>query len=125
MAASSTHTPLPAPLPELPSEDPLTPRQWETLFAICDVVIPSIKGVGVDGSQDSASAANGEYRQAFEQIQNSLPLSTSGSDVITREYLEETPSAIPAFREAVVRLFTYQLAYSEKRQLLIILHVLG
>lgn len=110
-----------SPLPP-PTGDPLSPEQWVTLLAFADAVVPSIApSVTATPATQLAVDAN-DYATALAQVQQ-----LAGPDVepnLSAEYLAETPSACPGFRENIHRLMAQYIPADTRKQLLMVLNVL-
>ncbi|EFR04255.1 fatty alcohol oxidase [Nannizzia gypsea CBS 118893] len=109
MASTVQATPLPpAPRPE----DLLSPAQWETLLAVADTVIPSVKCADSANSTSSSpsyasSSSHLVSRSRFDDLVSSLrPESVEDEPAAARaaaQYLDESASSIPGFKESLCR----------------------
>ncbi|KAF7553326.1 hypothetical protein G7Z17_g3721 [Cylindrodendrum hubeiense] len=114
MSATDASIPLDAPLAVLPSADDLSQAQWDILLAICDAMIPSV--------QTSSNSRDLNNTQTIT-TSNTQPFKTQ--DIITQNYLQEIPSAIPEFRELLRRTLFTGLSSTDKTQLLRVLNLLS
>jgi hypothetical protein len=115
-------SPKAAPLPPLPTDDPLTAAQWKTLFAITDAIIPSIKPMAIARTKTEIPATENEYTSAISMLKRLSP-EANGEDV-AKQYLEERASSNPAFRESLWRLVACYMPMSTKKELLLVMNIL-
>ncbi|EYE98796.1 putative long chain fatty alcohol oxidase [Aspergillus ruber CBS 135680] len=101
--AVSTYTPLDAPVPPVPTAEIFSKPQWQTLLALADTVIPSIKAREGPHSSNDKVVSSSEVNKAVAALAASIP-GPDANQVAVR-YLEERPSANPDFRNAIQRLF--------------------
>lgn len=110
-----------SPLP-LPGDDPLSPAQWATLLAFADAVVPSIApSASANPTTQLATGAN-DYATTLAHVQQ-----LAGPDVaaeLPAQYLAESPSASPAFRENIHRLMAQYIPADVRKQLLAVFDVL-
>ncbi|PYH41112.1 long-chain fatty alcohol dehydrogenase [Aspergillus saccharolyticus JOP 1030-1] len=105
-AETTGYTPREVAIPLLPTAQVLTDLHWETLLALADAVIPSIR---VAAGKDHASStthyavAEAELASAITTVSATIPVSQPSTDV-ARAYLDESPSSLPQFREGLQRL---------------------
>lgn len=92
--------PLDSPLPPPIEGDVLTESQWETLMAIADTIIPFIE-VSSTPSLNKVAVQASEYEAATEKLKKSLATDTNPE--LPRKYMEENPSSLPGFRQALQR----------------------
>lgn len=124
MAESSTGpvTIKDSPLPPLAGEDPLSPAQWTTLLAFADAVVPSIAPSTIAKPSTQLAVDANTYATTLAGVQQ-----LAGPDVdpqLSAEYLAETPSACPAFRDNIRRLMAQYIPADVRKQLLMALNVL-
>jgi len=100
---TSPVTPKASPLPPVSTTDPLTPSQWRTLLALADTVIPSIVPETTANSSEELGVPETVYSSALTTIETTFHHGQTKE--LAREYLNERPSQIPAFRELIHRLF--------------------
>ncbi|KAH6983894.1 hypothetical protein EDB80DRAFT_824305 [Ilyonectria destructans] len=118
MSVANASVPLDAPLAPFSTEFDLNQSQWDTLLSICDAIIPSV--------QTSKLAAPDAPTQHDPANQNLVAASTSQpQESLTQEYLHETPSAIPEFRQILRRILLVDIPTSNRNQLLGVLSFLG
>lgn len=100
----ASYTPLTAPLPPLNTAQIFTDQQWQTLLALADTVIPTIRAREAPHSSSDKVVAASELDKAVASLTDSIP----GPDAkqLAIRYLEERPSANPLFKEAIQRLFS-------------------
>jgi hypothetical protein len=100
---SSVYTPLDAPVPPVPAAEVFSEIQWQTLLALADTAIPSIKAREEPHSSNDKLLPSSELEKAVSTLAANIP----GPDAkqIAVRYLEERPSANPQFRDAIQRLF--------------------
>ncbi|GME25144.1 Glucose-methanol-choline oxidoreductase [Neofusicoccum parvum] len=111
-----------SPLPPLAGENPLSPAQWTTLLAFADAVVPSIAPSATAAPATQLAVDANDYATALANVQH-----LAGPDVdpdLSAEYLAETPSACPAFRENIHRLMAQHIPVDVRKQLLMVLNVL-
>jgi hypothetical protein len=119
--STQTVSPKAVPLPPLPSEDPFTPAQWNTLLAITDTVIPTVKPIATANAQTEVAATDNEYATAISTLKGR---SSEGSEAIATQYLHERPSSIPEFREALQRLFGRSMPHDVRKKMGMLLNIL-
>jgi hypothetical protein len=115
-------SPKAAPLPPLPSEDPLTAAQWKTLFAITDAIIPSIQPIAIARTKTEIPATEYEYSNAINTLKKLSP--EANGDEVAKQYLEESASSHPGFKENLWRLVACYMPQSTKKELLMVLNIL-
>lgn len=110
-----------APLPPLPSKDPLSAEQWGIFSAIADAVTPSFTP-----SKGNRLLQHPLRREVFDgaakRIQTLARLDASNADLATA-YLGES-STQPEFREHFTRLITFFMSETSRNGLLFILNAL-
>ncbi|ORY16385.1 hypothetical protein BCR34DRAFT_445943, partial [Clohesyomyces aquaticus] len=121
--STASISPKATPLPPLPSEDPLTPAQWETFLAIADAIIPAIKPIATTNTETEIPANPNEYSAAISTL-NGLSADSDG-EVLIKQYLEENVSSNPAFREGIQRLIAVYMPQSTRKELAMILNILN
>lgn len=84
---------LPSPLPQLSEGNIFTKEQWDILFSIMEVVLPSL-------SEDSGIPAS-QIDEAVSELLRYLP--ENATEEAARAYLSDSPTKNPAFREIVHR----------------------
>ena len=113
--------PLSAALPPSKEGEVLTESQWVTLMAIADTVIPSIHA-STDQSPSQFGIQSSEYTTSTNTIKRGIP--NKQSPDIARQYLEERPSSIPAFKDHVQRLLADHLREDAQKGIRVILSAL-
>ncbi|KAL0259586.1 hypothetical protein SLS55_005323 [Diplodia seriata] len=111
-----------SPLPLL-GDDPLSPAQWATLLAFADAVVPSIAPSATANPASQLAIGANDYATRLANVQQ-----LAGPDVapeLSAQYLAETPSACPAFRENIQRLMAQYIPADVRKQLLAIFGVLN
>jgi hypothetical protein len=93
--------PLESPLPPPPDGDCLTDAQWTTLIAIADTVVPSVV-VSSEQVLNKLSIPSTEYATAVEKLE--ALISGPGEVGVVQTYLEESPSALPGFKQLLHRI---------------------
>ncbi|KAL8628457.1 hypothetical protein Q9189_005867, partial [Teloschistes chrysophthalmus] len=94
--------PLDSPLPPPPEGDVFTESQWATLLAIADTIVPAIEASSTH-SIDNLSIQSSEYTTAVQGIQSVVP--GNASPDVVQNYLAESASAAPGFKELIHRTF--------------------
>jgi hypothetical protein len=117
-------SPKAAPLPPLPSEDPLTPEQWKTLLAIADAVVPAVKPMSLANAKTEVAITDNEYSTAVGALIALVPESDPDAHVAAKDYLAENASSSPEFQLELQRMFAMYMPQSTKKQLGMILNVL-
>ena len=120
------------PIPPLPAsldQETLTEAQWATLSAICEAVVPSIRS---GHPSDKGSAHNASYHVvSAEDLERTKAVirQTTKPDAAERtledDYLCESPTSYPAFKEAVFRFIGRFIDQDSKNGLLFILNALS
>ena len=113
--------PLATPLPPPKDGQVLTDSQWTTLMAIADTVIPSVQ-VSTEQSPTQFVIQASDYTTSTEIIKKAVP--TKDSAEKARQYLNERPSSIPDFREAISRLLSDHLRDDAQKGIRVILSAL-
>lgn len=119
---SETVSPKAAALPPLPVQDPLTPEQWRTLFAITDTVIPSIQSSSAGHAKGVLSVAGNEYAAAVTRLKTLAP--SNEEETLAETYLADRASSNPAFRDALHRFFGFYAPQKVKNELQLVLNIL-
>lgn len=101
--AASICTPLDAPIPPVPTAEVFSEKQWQTLLALADTVIPCIKAYDGSHSHSYKAIPSSEMDEAVSTLAARIP--TPDARQVAKRYLEECPSTNPRFRDAVQRLF--------------------
>ncbi|KAF2087050.1 long-chain fatty alcohol dehydrogenase [Saccharata proteae CBS 121410] len=108
-------------LPALPV-DPFTPSQWRTLLALAEAVVPAVAPRAIARSAN-LSVDDTRYSTALTAVQQ-----LAGPDVepdLAASFLAESPVSHPAFRESLHRMFGQYMPEANKRQISMILTLLG
>lgn len=121
MAASQgVFEPTEAPLSPLPEQDPLTPAQWQTLLALADAVIPSIKPASAESLSDrDVSVDGGKYEKACVELWRE-----DMDHDLAETYLLEAASNNQGFKDGLYRLFALYMPQDARNQLLTVLNIL-
>lgn len=93
--------PVESPLPPPPDGECLTNAQWTTFIAIADTVVPSIV-VSSEQVPNKLSISSTEYAATVKKLK--ALISDSGEADLIQPYLEESPSALPRFKELLHRI---------------------
>lgn len=109
----TSYTPLEAPVPPLPEDDVFTELQWKTLLSLADAVIPSIAAAGAAKSPNQKTVPSAEIESALSTLQETIEGPNAGR--LARQYLEESASSVPLFKESLHRVFG-QYIYQEARK---------
>lgn len=99
--------PLDSPLPPPLEGDVLTESQWETLMAIGDTLIPFVEVASTTPSFNKISVKRSEYAAAIETLKR--PLADQTDLKVPQQYLEEHPSSLPGFKQALHRILRENL----------------
>lgn len=101
--------------PTLPEAPPFNDQHWKTLCSLADAIIPCVN------DKSGPNEGEGHFQPAYSVV-------TRPSDVgdeLAREYLAETPSLIPEFKDALARIVFDGINATQRRELFLILSVLG
>lgn len=109
--------PLPIPLRSLPVSDILSPEQWETLLSIADTIIPSCT---VDKTSDPTESQAVDQAIAKIASYDSEPRAVD----LVKQYLEESPSKMPKFREALEKTLILFVPQDKRKALSMVLSAL-
>ncbi|KAF2148536.1 long-chain fatty alcohol dehydrogenase [Myriangium duriaei CBS 260.36] len=119
---------LPVPASPVP-EDALTEAQWATLSAFCEAIIPSIRS---DHPSDRGSRHNAAYQivsaEDIERTKADIRMTTkpdATESTLEDDYLRESPSSYPAFKEAVFRFIGRFVDQDNRNNLLFVLNALS
>ncbi|KAI9689278.1 MAG: hypothetical protein M1820_010162 [Bogoriella megaspora] len=113
----------PAPLPPLPKDDPLTSDQWQTLLALADAMISSIKPASTAKALTDQILPDTQYSETVNVIRSSI--SEKVDDDLLKQYLVECPSSISAFKSNVHRLMAEYIPVDSRTQMLYVLSALN
>ncbi|KAH7134024.1 hypothetical protein EDB81DRAFT_89512 [Dactylonectria macrodidyma] len=122
MSVISALVPLDAPLAPFSTVEDLNQSQWDTLLSICDAIIPSIQAsrpAEFTGNPDAST------KHDFNDHNAVVTSASPRQKNLTPEYLHETPSTIPAFRQVLRRILLVEIPASNRNQLLGVLSFLG
>lgn len=115
-----SYVPLDVPTPPIPETQVFSELQWKTLLSLADTVIPSIR-----------SSGNTKSTKVIPASQLNAAVSTLASDIhgpdsvqTATQYLEQSASSNPAFRETVQRLLATFVHQEGKDGLSLILNIL-
>ncbi|KAI5285510.1 hypothetical protein KEM54_000513 [Ascosphaera aggregata] len=100
-----------------------TASQWQTLLALADTAIPSIQPRRSARHSEHLVLDNEQYDVISGEIQTSV-IHTSDQN-LTKEYLGECPSGIPAFNEAMRRQLCLWTPRDNVKQLSMVLTALS
>ncbi|EOA85119.1 hypothetical protein ACJQWK_06557 [Exserohilum turcicum] len=117
-------SPKATPLRPLPSEDPLTPEQWNTLLAVADAIIPAITPASAAKPDSEQPAADTDYAAAVSTLRARIPESDADAESTAKGYLADVPSQHPAFRAELQRIFAVYMPVSQRNELLMVLSAL-
>ncbi|KAF1935199.1 long chain fatty alcohol oxidase [Clathrospora elynae] len=118
-------SPKATPLPPLPSEDPLTPAQWKTLFTITDAIIPAIKPMSTVKAQTEIAVTDTGYSTAVSKLRALTPKDDPDAKAAAKEYLDDYASKDPAFRLELQRVFAMYMPHNQRKELRMLLNVLN
>lgn len=97
---------LDSPLPPTPPGDTLlTPTQWATLLAIADTIIPSVKPRSSANPALDRVVEDTEFNSISDGLQSSVNGENSTGELV-QNFLNETPSSVPQFQEAICRIIS-------------------
>lgn len=122
MAATAGYTPLDAPLFPCHEDPVFTDLQWESLLSLCDVVIPALTTEKKPKKPYQKTITAEEYDSAFKSITETLK--TPDAAQTARQFLEESVSSNPLFKEALRRAFSLDIPQDSKNGLSLILTAL-
>ncbi|OAP56183.1 hypothetical protein AYL99_09362 [Fonsecaea erecta] len=103
---------LPAPLPPAPETEVFTEEQWDTLFSILEVFVPSIPAT-------SKAGPSPEFHEALSKLKSYLP--ESASEDVARAYLSEDAVSDPEYRQRIVRKIKLYIPPSDAQALAFVL----
>ncbi|EFE37391.1 hypothetical protein TRV_07960 [Trichophyton verrucosum HKI 0517] len=93
-----------SPLPPAPRpEDIFSPAQWETLLAIADTVIPSIGCTGTADSSTTHLVSQPQFDALVSSLRPAAVEDESEAAKAAVQYLDESASSIPGFKESMCR----------------------
>ncbi|MBE7181885.1 MAG: hypothetical protein INR71_11885, partial [Terriglobus roseus] len=114
--------PTASPLPPAPEVDPLSPSQWRTLMAFADAVIPDIAPKATAKQYKQLAIGDNEYSTVLSHLEEQCL--EGGAEGLAKEYLAETPSKNPKFKESVYRFVGLHIPEDVKRQLTLVFSAL-
>jgi hypothetical protein len=109
------YTQTPTPLPPLPSTDPLTKGQWNTILAFADTIVPCIRPAKAARKGIDIGLADNDYAVTVNKIERFT--STSGDLELATKYLSERPSESQEFKDNLYRLLANYVPADLKQQL--------
>lgn len=86
--------------------DVLSESQWTTLLAIADTIIPSVTS-SADAKSSNANIESTTCAETAEGLQRWMP--KGSSDTLARDYLQETPSSLPSFKQLLSEILGDQI----------------
>ncbi|CEO59562.1 hypothetical protein PMG11_04236 [Penicillium brasilianum] len=99
---ASEYIPLEVPLPPGPDTSFFSETQWNTLFALADTIIPSIRTAATVRSSTDRVVSTAEWDSAVTKLSSLIPSPDAAK--IAAVYLEEDASSNPLFRAYVERI---------------------
>ncbi|PSN74951.1 long chain fatty alcohol oxidase [Corynespora cassiicola Philippines] len=121
--STETVNPKAAPLPPVPTEDPLTAAQWKTFFAITDAVVPAIEPMATADIHKAIPTADNDYSKAISLLKEGTR--DPEPEAAAREYLHESASSNPAFRAGLHRLVTLFMPQATRKEIIFLLNILN
>jgi hypothetical protein len=120
------YTPLEVEIPSVPTAQVLTDLHWETMLALADTVIPSIRGSPQVSSSTKhhAGITESQLESATASLTATIGRTIAQAAEVAQTYLEESPSSLPAFREGLQRLIADFIHQEGQNGLRFILDVL-
>ncbi|KAL2786939.1 hypothetical protein BJX66DRAFT_311978 [Aspergillus keveii] len=121
------YTPLEVEIPSVPTAQVLTDLHWETMLALADTVIPSIRGSPQVSSSTKhhAGITESQLESATASLTATIGRTIAQAAEVAQTYLEESPSSLPAFREGLQRLIADFIHQEGQNGLRFILDVLN
>lgn len=107
---------LPSPLPPAPEGEVFTEEQWEIIFSILEVFLPSI-------TKGNNLVSPAEVDDAVSKLKPYLP--DNASEDVARAYLAEDLVSTPEYKEIVVRKFKLTVPASDAQGLAVVLSALN
>ncbi|KAA8651367.1 hypothetical protein EYZ11_000935 [Aspergillus tanneri] len=101
--ASEAYTPLDVAIPPVPSKEIFSDLQWTTLLSIADTIIPAVRSPAAPASSSTKVIPQSQLNAAISALATTIH--DPDAVALATRYLEEYPSANPAFREGIQRLF--------------------
>ncbi|KAJ5671500.1 long chain fatty alcohol oxidase [Penicillium longicatenatum] len=118
----SSYTPLEAAIPPVPTNEILTDLQWETLLALADTVIPSVRVSG-DASSSQKAVTDSQFESAVSKL--AVNIKASNATDVARAYLQEDVSSLQGFRDGLQCLFANDVHEEGRKGLCMILDALN
>lgn len=111
---------VPAPVAPLPETSSLSESQWQVIAAIANTVIPSIS------PSDETNGRDGHYLQptAYAAASAAIVKHNAIDQSVAVDYLAESPTANPYFREAINRLVFQSTDAEARKRLFVVLSIL-
>ena len=125
MAESETtvaYTPLEVAVPPLPTEVIFSEPQWKTLLALADAVIPSIRSIESGSVATNKLLTADEYKSTVSKLSAMIP--TSNATEVAEQYLQESASGLPQFKESLQRTFSLYVHDEGRKGVALILTLL-
>ena len=114
---------LPAPLPFMSEEDVMTEDQWKVLAAIADTIVQPVAPLERTLSPSPHALTSRAWNSAIEAVKEGLCQSPV-DETLVEEYLAETATSSPAFKDGIRRLLVCYLGDDKRNGLLFIFRVL-
>ena len=107
----------PSPLSPFYDDSVLTEEQWNTLVSIVDTIISP--------QTQTAAAISADHEYQFAAAVDTIKRNTAVVDeTLITEYLAESATSCPGFKDAIYRLLILQMNSDARKQLLTILNAL-
>ena len=113
--------PLDTPLPPSAQSEVLTDSQWTTFMAIADTIVPSIE-VSSALSKHILCIQASEYASAIEDIKSGKQTEVEAN--ASQEYLHESASSVPGFKELLQRTLGDYLREDSRKGIRVVLSAL-
>jgi hypothetical protein len=113
MTSVAALAPLAIPLPDPPAGEYFTPAQWETLLALMDTVIPSIRRT--EDKPFQVTVSDTTYEAAVEHLKKNV-VGAPDREALDR-YLDERASEIPEFQDLLKRTLIHYARDDAKKAL--------
>ncbi|KAK7425354.1 hypothetical protein QQZ08_008140 [Neonectria magnoliae] len=111
---TTSQTPVPTPLPELPADDFLNPFQWRVLYALLDGAFPSITcESALEDKHDQIVFPDDDLDAILQDALASLAGPATKQNL--REFLSYRPSQDPHFRQNVLRTLSFSPPAQQSR----------
>ncbi|PGH21441.1 hypothetical protein AJ80_03232 [Polytolypa hystricis UAMH7299] len=123
MASVTTYDILDSPLPPAPPDTILNQLQWDTLLAMADVVVPTLKPKSTADPKVHLAVDDDKFNLIKQSIQSRID--HPQADALATQYLEENALSTPEYKDSLCRLLANNIPSEARRGISFILTALN